>query len=100
MKRVVAVSEGRRRVVFMGSLGKSRQFDEREKYNSVISEITVDCAAGESTIEFVEYKSGTFGTGTSLRALMRKENEAGRMQKRLVNSKLQSFVVSNACGVE
>jgi len=100
MKRAAAVSEVRRRVVFMGSLGKTRQFDEQQRYGSLISELTIDCTVGESTIEFVEYKSGVFGTGVTVRALMRKESEAERMQKRFVNSKLQNFVVANACGAE
>lgn len=85
-------------VVFIGSLAKVRSLEKGKTYQSLISELSVDCKTKESLIHYLDYKQGEFGTGESVWTVSLQSGvNADRLKRSFKNKSLQEFVFSSAC---
>lgn len=85
-------------VVFMGSLEKVRSLEKGKTYQSLISEISVDCKRKEFVIRYLDYKQGEFGTGDSIRTVsLQSDANVDGLKRSFKNKSLQDFVFSSAC---
>ncbi len=85
-------------VVFIGSLQKVRSLEKGKTYQSLISEISIDCKTKESLIRYLDYKQGEFGTGESVWTVRLQNRLNGdRLKRSFKNKSLQEFVYSSAC---
>lgn len=85
-------------VVFLGSLDKVRSLEKGKTYQSLISEISVDCKKKEFLIRYLDYKRGEFGTGDSIWTVSLQSGvNADGLKRSFKNKSLQDFVFSSAC---
>ena len=85
-------------VVFIGSLASVRSLEKGETYQSLISEMSIDCKTKQSLIRYLDYKQGEFGTGESVWTVrLGSTVNPDRLKRSFKNKSLQEFVYSSAC---
>jgi hypothetical protein len=85
-------------VVFIGNLAKPRHLDNEKTYQSLVSEISVNCQTKRSLIRHLDYKQGQFGTGESIWTVTLRDNvKTEKLIRSFKNKNLQDFVFSKAC---
>jgi hypothetical protein len=85
-------------VVFIGNLAKPRHLDNEKTYQSLVSEISVNCQTKRSLIRHLDYKKGQFGTGESIWTVTLRDNvNTEKLRRSFKDKNLQDFVFSKAC---
>lgn len=87
------------KITFIGSLEKSRSLrNKRGTYQSIISDLTINCTERQMVITRVEYKSASFGTGNSVWSIeLPPEKESNAIYKTFKNEVLNEFIFKNSC---